>query len=596
MAFQGDLSNINLASVFQNLLQNEQTGTLRLYDGARERYVYFREGRISMFSSGKEVHTPVGEFLVRRGDLTEAQLVTAKKRRRGRRNLTSVLGRMGIEEKKIQDAVRNFVEEEVCDVFTWDHGRFEFTEGAPIKGVFDSDATDVKLELASDRIILEAARRTDEWDRINRQLRSTSEIFVLRKERSGEVGEKFDKTTAEVSGLFDGRRDVEAVIADSGMGRFHVSRAVAALLEAGFVRPVSLTEVIGQAENALQGSEWATAIRCFRRALEMERNNIECRRGLAQALEGIGEKGEALAERKLLSNTLADMGRKAEAAEEIRHAIEDVPTDITARERYVSLLTEAGETRPAESAKLELGKTYLELGIAEKASRVFSEVLEAKPKEPASVALMLAGACIKAGNVPGAVEAYSQAGDFFLKTEDLEKAGGVYSEILKVQPGNTDAKRKLDDIISGKLLRRKRRWRLVKYACVAVILVLIGIGWLVYDFKARRILHECSLEALDLVEEGEIRKAIACYERAREGYPLTYAAGEAGAARDHLRERLALRLMAEAKRLEKRNRKSAEAKYREASEISPVPATRDRAQEAIERLGGKKAAPDAPGP
>jgi len=491
MAFQGDLSNINLASVFQNLMQNEQTGTLRLFDGDRDRYIYFKSGNLAMFSSGKEGRTPVGEFLLRRGDVTSRQLLTAKKRRRGRRNLTTVLTRMGIEEKSIREAVRTYVEEQVCDLFTWDHGRFEFTEGEPIKGIFDSDVAAASLGIVADRVILEAARRADEWDRINRQIRSSGEIFVLRRERAPEVPDKFDPDTVAVSKLLDGKRDVEAVIDESGLGRFKASKGVAALLEAGFTRPVSLTEVQGQAENALQGEDWATAIRCFRRALEMERNNIQCRRGYAEALEGAGQKSEALAERKLLANTLIDAGRREEAADQLRRAIEDVPGDITARERYVALLKASGADRQAESAMLDLGRTYMDLGIAEKARGTFAEVLEAKPREFAAVALMLAEACIKAGDVPGAVEAYFKAGEHYVGLDEFDKAADVFDEILKVQPGNSEAKRQRDEITSGRLLRRRRRWRLFKYAMAGAFLVILGISWLVYDFNGRRMAGTC---------------------------------------------------------------------------------------------------------
>ena len=41
MAFRGDLANINLASVLQNLLHNEQTGTLRLAEEDREVFLHF---------------------------------------------------------------------------------------------------------------------------------------------------------------------------------------------------------------------------------------------------------------------------------------------------------------------------------------------------------------------------------------------------------------------------------------------------------------------------------------------------------------------------------------------------------------------------
>ncbi len=587
MAFQGDLSNINLASVFQNLLQNEQTGTLRLYDGDRERFVYFDEGKIAMFSAGRDGRTPLAEFLLRRGDVTPGLIKSAKKKLRGRRNLTQVLTKMAVEKTDIAAAAKSYVEEEVCDLFTWEAGRFEFTEGEPIKGVFDTDIQDARLKLVPDALILEAARRADEWDRIGRQIRSSGEIFVLRKERAADVAENYESSTVEVSRLLDGRRDVATLIDDSGMGRFAVSKAISELIEANAIRTVSLTEVMGQADDALHHAEWETAIRCYRRALEMERNNLDCRRGLAEALEGIGQKSDALGERKLLSNTLIDLGRKEEAAEELRKAIEDMPTDITARERYVSLLEETGSTRVAEAASIELGRTYLDLGIAEKAREIFSSILEKKPREPAIVAKMLAGACIKAGDVPGAVDAYSKAGEHYLKTEELDEAAIAYEEILKVQPGNSEAKKHLDEITSGRLLRRKRRMKLVKWFFLGAAAVVLGVGWICYDWQGRKRLDQCGTEALDCVIAGDLEKAIQCYRKVRNEYPFTYASISASRMGSHLSEALAKSLIVEGEKLEKRGLTAkAIEKYKRAEQLDALFETREKARKAVERLKG----------
>ena len=50
MAFQGDLRNIGLATVFQNLQQNLQSGTLRVKRREAERFVFVTKGMISMDS------------------------------------------------------------------------------------------------------------------------------------------------------------------------------------------------------------------------------------------------------------------------------------------------------------------------------------------------------------------------------------------------------------------------------------------------------------------------------------------------------------------------------------------------------------------
>ena len=233
MAFRGELANINLASVLQNLLDNEQTGTLRLFDEEQEVFLHSDHGRMTMYSAGRGTRTPVGEYLRRSGDLTEKQIATAEKRRRGKRTLTAVLGRMGVEPEKIREAIRLFVEEKVCDLFTWETGRFEFAEGAPPAGVFDADMVETELDIDPNALILEAARRADTWDRINRHIRSRGEIFVLCKEAAASLEDDFGPETVGVARLLDGRRSVTALAEDSGIGRFPTMKALSLLIEWG---------------------------------------------------------------------------------------------------------------------------------------------------------------------------------------------------------------------------------------------------------------------------------------------------------------------------------------------------------------------------
>ena len=90
MVFQGDLTNINLAGVFQNLLHNRQTGTLVVTPdrsspvafgtAGGKHYIYFREGRICMHSSGEGHVIPLGKILVAGGSLQDHLWQDSKRR------------------------------------------------------------------------------------------------------------------------------------------------------------------------------------------------------------------------------------------------------------------------------------------------------------------------------------------------------------------------------------------------------------------------------------------------------------------------------------------------------------------------------------
>jgi tetratricopeptide (TPR) repeat protein len=595
MAFRGDLANINLASVLQNLLHNEQTGTLRLSDGDREAFLHFNRGHMTMYSAGRHARTPLAEYLARANLVTPQQVQAAKKRLRGKRNMSAVLGRMGVEPEKIREAARRHLEEGVCDLFTWESGRFEFTEGPPPSGVFDSDMAAASLNMLPDGMILEAARRADTWEQINRHIRSESEILVLRREAAARVDDDFPPEVAEVAKMLDGRRSVRAIAEESGLGRFPVLAAISRLIADGAARPVSLTEVLRLAEVALGNREFAAAASFYRRALEIERNNVECRRGLVEALEGAGDRAEASAERKLLAATFRDTGRFEEAAEELRRAIEDAPTDITAREKHIALLKEMGETRQAQAAGLELGRTYLSLGIAGKACAVFAEVLRSRPHDPARVGMMLADASVKSGDVPAAVDAYRKVAARHIAAEDYNAAGMACEEILKLQPDDTAARKRLAEINTGKLLRRKRRWKVIRVLMMLAALAGLGVAWLVYDWSGRDYLDAMSVEALVRAELGDSESALQCFDAVRQHYPFTRSAASASKLRAALAECLALKLLREGKRLEKLGRGSqARGCYRRAQKLGGSPRTARLLRAAQTRLGRLSPPPSSP--
>ncbi len=597
MAFRGDLANINLASVLQNLLHNEQTGTLRLAEDEREVFLHFDRGHMTMYSSGREARTPLAEYLSRANAVTPEQIKAAKKRLRGKRNMTVVLGKMGVDVEKIRAAARRYLEEGVCDLFTWESGRFEFTEGDPPAGVFDSDMAAAKLNLGPDGLILEAARRADTWDQINRHIRSQSEILVLRREAAARVDDDFPPEVAAVAKMLDGRRSVAALAEESGLGRFPVLSALSRLIADGAARPVSLTEVLRLAEVALGNREFAAAAGFYRRALEIERNNIECRQGLVEALEGAGDRAEASAERKLLAATFYDTSRFEEAAEELRKAIEDAPTDITAREKHIKLLKEMGSTRAAENACLELGRTYLSLGIAGKACTVFTEVLKARPHDPARVGMMLADASVKAGDVPAAVEAYRKVAARYIAAEEYNAAAMVCEDILKLQPDDATTRKRLEEINTGKLLRRKRRWRVARYLLILAGLVGMGVAWLAYDWMGRGYLDEMSIEAMVRAERGEAESALNCYQEVRERYPFTRSAASASRLHAALSECLAVKLLGEGKRLEKLGRRNdALVHYRRAEKLGISPSTLNLVRTAQERVKKQPVPIPAPEP
>lgn len=486
MAFQGDLRNIGLATVFQNLQQNLQSGTLHVKRPQGSRFVYVTNGTISMISAGPGTETPVGEYLRRAGKVSPEDIEAAQKRRRKGSRLGSILEKNGAAQPDdVNRAVREYIEEETYELFTWPAGSFEFQEGEPAAEVFDSEVRNAKLELDPNTIILEAARRVDEWERIGRVVGNMNEIYVVRRECAEEVQAKHDPRALRVAELLDGTRDMAAVIRDSGLGRYAVSKVLSQLIQERLVRPISAEELRALADEAEGASNLEQSKTLLRRAIELEPGDVDLRRRLAAVHERADERQEAASEYKLLANSLLDRGRSGEAVDCLRRAIELMPTDVTTRERLFQIRTESGSMTVAIETGVDLADTYSVLGLNEKARSALERILGLNPRDRLPLEEKLVEANLAVGDVKGAIEVLRRIGRRYYKTRDYDEAREFYERILKLDAKDEEARKRVAAIQEGTVERmRERRVARIRAGIIAGVAFPLLV-FVVRDFAAR---------------------------------------------------------------------------------------------------------------
>jgi len=533
MAFQGDLRNIGLASVFQNLQQNLQSGTLKLQKDRDERFLFVKKGKIGMLAREKGAQTPLGDYLVRAGKITREHLDAAGKRRRKGQRLGSALVRAAdISEKDVKAAVQQFVEEELYDLFTWADGRFEFTEGEPSSDVFDADARAADLSLDPNGIILEAARRVDEWERINRVVGSLGEIYLVRAEAQADLENLTDPRARRVAEFLDGRRDVAAVIQDSALGRFAVCQGLSKLISERVVNPIAGDELKVLAARAESSGDLEEAACMLRRALETEPGDVALRRRLAEVLVRGGEKEGAASEYKLIANSLLDGARTGEAVDALRRAIELRPGDVASRERLFQVLYDSGGKTVALETGTDLAGTYAKLGLNEKARDALLRMLDLDPHDRPKIERKLIEAHLALGDVPSAVEVLRRIARRSLKSRDYDEAGEVYEEILKLDNKDEEARKRTAEIQAGVIERMMERRRARTRKVVAAAVVLPALAFVVREFASRPAESRERLEAARsaveaahafgrgrlLLEQKRYDKAVKSFEKAAVGF------------------------------------------------------------------------------
>lgn len=129
MPITGNLETMNLAELLQWLANNRQTGTLIVSDGEAEKRIYVKDGSI-LSSSSSDPKRFLGHFLVSKGVITEeilAQAISVQEQQ------GKLLGEILVEggatdHETLAEMLRLNAEENICDLFAWEHGNFEFID------------------------------------------------------------------------------------------------------------------------------------------------------------------------------------------------------------------------------------------------------------------------------------------------------------------------------------------------------------------------------------------------------------------------------------------------------------------------------------
>lgn len=233
MAIEGSLQDVNLADICQLLSMGRKTGCLSITDRSNFGYIYFDEGRV-IHASVLNRPDRLGELLVRNHVITRKDLSQAMEHQaleRGKR-LGEILVEQGsIDEENLHRYIQLQIEEAVYHLFSWNQGSFHFDPGQrpDEEGVF-------LVSINADSLLLEGARRVDEWSLIEKKVPSFDVVFQLDKDPFEEE-EDVELTTQQkkILPFIDGVRTVTEIMNEAGLVEFDTGKALYGLIQAGFV-------------------------------------------------------------------------------------------------------------------------------------------------------------------------------------------------------------------------------------------------------------------------------------------------------------------------------------------------------------------------
>src|SRR5262249_6708075 len=222
MAIEGPLRELGIHDVFQLLDLSRKTGMLRVSSEIRE-----DEGLV-LFDSGRVVHAaikstavPTEVALLQAARVTEGDLERARARQangRTDRAIVDLLVEIGaITQKELERQLRLHIQNVVFELMSWREGFFSFEERTR------GDMTlDTRITVSIESLLMEGARRIDEWSRIADVVPNIAvipELAPIEEDRAGGAGgAMLDLLPHEwyVLTMIDGERDLRGIAASLG--------------------------------------------------------------------------------------------------------------------------------------------------------------------------------------------------------------------------------------------------------------------------------------------------------------------------------------------------------------------------------------------
>ncbi|NNF26373.1 MAG: DUF4388 domain-containing protein, partial [Gemmatimonadetes bacterium] len=231
MALEGSLAEVSLADICQLLAMGRKTGCLTVRDQGSFGYVYFEAGRV-IHATVLNRPDRLGD-LVLAGNLLSPEALAKVEGERGDRTLAQALSESEVlDPEALEPLLAMQVEEAIYHLFSWGQGAFQFDPDQAL------DAGMPRVSMNAEGLLLEGARRVDEWGQIQKKIPSTDLIFGIVDDPPDEVEAELTKDQKRILSLLDGQRTVDDLAKASGLLDFDTSKALFGLMVAGFIERV----------------------------------------------------------------------------------------------------------------------------------------------------------------------------------------------------------------------------------------------------------------------------------------------------------------------------------------------------------------------
>ncbi|MDB4900074.1 MAG: hypothetical protein JWN53_1882 [Gemmatimonadetes bacterium] len=297
MAIEGPLRELGIHDVFQLLDLSRKTGALRVTSDLRDDAgdVLFDGGKV-IYASVKSNPTSIERILRQAGKLTDADVNAANAiTDQPGLGLGDRLVLAGVVTQRLMEQqLRQAIENVVFELMSWREGFFSFEER-----VVASVPVDARIRISTESLLMEGARRIDEWSRIADKVPSLGVVPTLAPVEDDRAS-VLDLLPHEweVLMMIDGERDLRAIAAALGRGEFEIAKIAYGLVSTGVVQLHTPTRssqpnmrmivgddaALAHARDRLAAGKVEEALQAARAVLASQPSNTEARLIAARAL------------------------------------------------------------------------------------------------------------------------------------------------------------------------------------------------------------------------------------------------------------------------------------------------------------------------
>lgn len=363
MGFQGSLSSVNLGDIFQTLAMNRQTGTLSVRTPEMSHHIWFVNGEIAMCDQPMiDGYPGLLIILMHRGLLSKQQVDDlAQRASAGSQPLRELILASGdVPEQDFEVICSTQVEEVVCEIFEWPQGDFVFTDGDPIPDLANPHVIELgEIHMQSAGVVMEATRRSDEWNRIREVITNDEELYVVDNEGRANINKiEADQEVLKVLRYLDGRHKLNEIALAISVSRFDVFAIVSQLVINGIARTRSEQEIVNDALTIRDEGNLDKARELLENAVERSRLP-EIIRPLAEICIELQDIPRAVELYLELIQNEQDDGDIETALSDLDKVIAVSPDDPELQIDRAEMLFELGQTDEAAETYLTAANAYL---------------------------------------------------------------------------------------------------------------------------------------------------------------------------------------------------------------------------------------------